>query len=260
MNGDIGWDEVAAFMGRIETRVKNGTMSPASVYEALRSAVDGVGRFAQLAWYRSPELQLDRLRWLNEECDLGFEDSDFPAVPTDDSVLRYDEVFLLALYLPTFEGYDGLGQTACWLWESMPNTGAYWRNPRGNMCLTPEYLRQAPEREYRPGIRWVAYDPFSYSNSSWQRATRLAKDDGVTLAGIEVLMAFILFPELSASDQLDRRTFLGGLQARTNVNGEWDAVPCFARYDLEGLRMAHLLAPPAMSSEVTGTWPSYREL
>ena len=164
------------------------------------------------SWYVSPTRQLERVKQLNMLHGWGFQDSDFPAVIG--ASLRDNEVLLLAVYLPAKGRKSGLLHTFDELWDACESPTGYtkWRWPE--LKATAKLLRQAPRYDHTPGIRWVVFDPNAYHGLSSEAALKQSKTDGVRLAGVEGLIANLLFPTWATSWDGNKspHPWLSGLQ------------------------------------------------
>jgi hypothetical protein len=205
----------------------------------------------QPAWYVSPERQLERVKRFDRQRDWGFEESEFPTIPEDASLCD-GEVLLLCVYLRGQRGKGALERTFDELWYLFEPPTGYTKWRWEELKSTAKLLRQAPGYDWKPGLRWVVFSPNAYRGKSPEQALRAAKLDNVQLAGVEVLMANLLFPDWATSwnGQDSLYPWCSGLQFRWNSG--WSRVPCLDRWD-DGRRL-ELDASPA--GGVDGYWSS----
>lgn len=207
-------------------------------------------------WYTLPEQQLEHVRQLNKQRDWGFEDSDFPSIP-EDIQLHGDEVLLLCVSLRAQRGKSALQRTFEELWylSEAPTDYTKWR--WDELKSDSKHLRQAPGYKHTPGIRWVVFNPNAYHGKSPEAALKQSKIDNVQLAGLEVLMAVLLFPTWATSWNGDTSAYpnMSGLQFYWNT--DWSRVPYLDRWG-DG-RQLGLYAGWAGYSGVCFASPSVRE-
>ena len=125
----------------------------------------------------------------------GYRPSDIPAIPNFTPRTR-TEVLLLTVMLPNKGYMKGFRRTFDSWWDFIvPPSGLTkwrWQELKSNS----KRLRLAKGIEYKPGIRWVAFDPYAYQSKSPKQALALSvNDDTTTLAHAEVLMAAAMFPD-----------------------------------------------------------------
>jgi hypothetical protein len=236
---------ITAQHNEIVKRVANGSLDAEQVKDSLQAIIEkreprGITiatshqRFQSESsmpdWYVSPEQQLERVTQLNRQRDWGFEESDFPAIPEGAS-LRDGEVLLLCVYLPTKGRKSGLYRTIDELWDAYEAPSRYIKRRWSELKAEPKLVRQAPGYTYTPGIRWVVFNPNSYHGKSPEQALELAKQDNVQLAGVEGLMANLLFPAWATSwnGTSGPYPWLTGLQYKDQA--DWSLSLCFYRWD-----------------------------
>jgi len=249
----------------------NGTRDYGDVRKALQNIIEG--KFApgesprgvllatshqeyQPAWYVSPRQQLERVHQLNDQRNWGFEDSDFPSAPTNVN-LRDGEVLLLCVYLPDQGRKRGLYRTIDELWNCSQAPTGYTKWRWDELKAQPKLIRQASDCTYTPGIRWVVFNPNAYQGKSPEQALELAKQDNVRLAGVEGLVANLLFPTWATSwdGKQSLYPWLGGLQFK--YDSDWPSSLCLSRWD--GSRQ--VLFSARWSGRVDSDYgsPSFRE-
>ena len=123
----------------------------------------------------------------------GFRACDIPAVPVF-VPLTDTEVLLLVVYLPKSGGVSGLYRSFEAWWNSIMLPEGTGKRREDGINTRRRKLRLVEGLEYKPGIRWVAFDPAAYRGLSPLEAIEASGEDGTTLAHIEVLAAAALFP------------------------------------------------------------------
>ena len=183
--------------------------------------------------YATPEEQLATVRTLNANRDWGFSDEDFPAIPATFAPKRPNEMLLLSVYLPASEHEAGLERTFLELWASTNAPEGFDKRVDRTFQTDTEHLR-AIGGAWTPGIRWVAFDPSAFLAISAKEALDEALLAGYDLAGTEVLMATLLFPEWARqfSSGSVPRPALSGL--RLFESGRWASVPFFGNWSESG--------------------------
>lgn len=260
---------ITAQHNEIVKRVGNGSLDPDNVRKALQDIIEG--KFPEIkppkaaithvlakqpTWYVSAVEQLKKVMAFNAALDWGFQDSDFPAIPgyrpSDPN-----EVLMLAVSLPPKGRKSGLHRTFDELWNLIEAPDGYTKYRWDELKATTKLLRQAPGYSHTPGIRWVVFDPNAYRGKSPEAALKQSKIDSVQLAGLEVLMAALLFPTWTTS-------WNGGSSPYPNMsalqfywNSDWSHVPFLNRWD--GLRQLKLHADWADGSYDDWSSPSVRE-
>ncbi len=237
---------ITAQHNEIVKRVVNGSLDIDNVRKALQDIIQGkfpekmippVIASGAHSWYVSPEQQLKHVRDLIATHGWGFSDTDFPSIP--EFKLRTEtEVLLLCVYLPAKGSKPGVLRTFDELWDAYESPTGYskWRWPE--FKATAKLLRQAPGYYHTPGIHWVAFDPNTYHGLSPEAALKQSKIDGVVLAGVEGLMANLLFPTWATSWDGNKSPYpwLSGLQF--NWNSNWsDSVYLYRWADVRQVRV-----------------------
>lgn len=179
--------------------------------------------------YATPEEQLATVRTLNADRGWGFSDEDFPAVPADFTPKRPSEMLLLSVYLPAGEHEAGLERTFLELWASTNAPEGFEKRTDRTFQTDANHLRVVGGA-WNPGIRWVAFDPSAFLAVTAKEALEEALLAGYDLAGTEVLMATLLFPEWAKlfSSGAVPRPALSGL--RLFESGRWASVPFFGNW------------------------------
>jgi hypothetical protein len=210
-------------------------------------------------WYVSPEEQLKHVKRLNLEMKWGFTDADFPSVPVNFTPQVPTEVLLLSVYLPKSGMVGGLRRTFNDLWAAIEPPEGYTKYRRPGMSGDARHLRLFGSRGWRPGIRWVAFDPTSYQKLAPSVArVQVKNNSGRILAGTEVLMAAALFPGWVAGFGVHRSPCpnLSGLQFK--VAAGWSTVPFLDIWDA-GCELV-LAVEVAEKPDKGFTSPTFREL
>lgn len=250
----------------------NGTRDFSNVRKALQDIIEG--KFPEIkppeaaithvlakqpTWYVPLEQQLKQVQAFNAALDWGFQDSDFPA-PPGFRPSDPNEVLLLVVSLPVKGRKPGLHRTFDELWNLIEAPDGYEKWRWDELKATTKLLRQTSGYIHTPGIRWVVFNPNAYHGKSPRKALELSKADNVQLAGTEVLMAALLFPDWATSwnGNTSQWPNLSGLQF--NYDGDstdWSDVPYLRRWD--GARQLRLHARWADFSHVIWSSPSVRE-
>lgn len=210
----IEFQRVLASAGFTETDVTHIIKEPA-LASAMYKAIQAEVKVSLPTWYLSPEQQLECVNQLNVERNWGFSDSDFPSVPEHFVPRTPTEVLMLAVYLPPLWGkVDGLQRTFDELWDLVQVPQGSTKYRWNELESDSKHLGVAFGHAYEPGIRWVAFDPNAFHGKSPQRALQLAEIDNPYLAGVEILMAALLFPTWPTGWNGDSSPFpnLSGLQ------------------------------------------------
>lgn len=247
-------------------RVREGSLDAEFVSRGIQDIIEGKVAPAtaaithvlakQPAWYVSPAEQLKKVEALNAALDWGFVTKNIPAIPgyrpSDPN-----EVLMLAVSLPPKGRKSGLYHTFDELWNLIEAPDGYTKWRRDELKATSKLLRQAPDYDYTPGIRWVVFNPNAYHGKSPEAALDASKADGVDLAGVEVLMAALLFPDWIASWNGTDSPFpnLSGLQFYWDAG--WSDVPYLDRWG--GDRRLGLYAHWADDRSDRWASPSVRE-
>lgn len=182
---------VQARQNEIWRRLKAGSISVEDVLAGTQGILDGIYPTASVPeWVVSPEEQIKKVTAFLSI--FGGEYSESIPIPT--LPWGIGRIPLLTVFLPDDGKSTGLERTARAWWQyacaSIPDS----RRIQLNLQFDAGHLQMLPEYEYRPGIRWVAFEPNAYKGMSADAARASAKADGHQLAGLEILMAVALFP------------------------------------------------------------------
>jgi hypothetical protein len=186
-------------------------------------------------WYVSPRQQLELVKQLNINERWGFSKTDFPSIPKNFSPRTSSELLLLTVNLPPMQNDDdpdGLGRTFYEFWhhfEPRRGLGKYNRftDLFGDYSDGQCRLRILPAYKHDIGFHWVAFDPNAYYGLSPEAAIKKAEADKLRLAGVEVLMAALLFPDWTTkwrSEPSSPPPNMSGIQILGR--GDWSYVPC----------------------------------
>ena len=224
-------------------RIKSGGLTIEAALAGTQGILDGV--YPQLSYPSpnyydvSPAQQIEKVSAfleLHGGGQEGFRPSDIPATPNF-TPRNETEGLLLAVYLPDKGRVKGFRRTFDAWWEFIvPPTGlTKWRWEE--LKSDSKHLRLTEGIEYKPGIRWVFFDPNAYQGKSPKEAFTLSALDGETLAHTEVLMAAAMFPGWVSSWDGGKSPYpnLSGLQF--NWGSDWSYVPCLNR-DGSGLLLS----------------------
>jgi hypothetical protein len=122
---------------------------------------------------------------LNGKGRKGFQPSGIPAIPIFKPRTK-NALLVLAVHLP---GKNGLQRTFDAWWDFIePPPGMIKRRVEG-LSSSLEDLQLAPGIKYRPGVRWVEFDPSANRGINADDALARPSIDGSSLAHVEVLMA-----------------------------------------------------------------------
>jgi hypothetical protein len=244
----------------IEDRFLNGTLDPVAARRTLQDIIEDKSTPLVMtpSWYSSVDAQIERVSAFLElhGGQEGFRSSDIPAVPNFTPRTK-TEVLLLTVMLPNKGRVKGFRRTFDSWWDFIvpPSGLTKWRWEE--LKSDSKHLRLAKGIEYKPGIRWVAFDPNAHQGKSPKQALEHVIVYGTTLANAEVLMAAALFPEWVAS-------WDGGKSPYPNMSGYqfcwdsvWSHVPCLGRWD--GRRRLGLGASWADDASVRWSSPVVRE-
>lgn len=142
------------------------------------------------AWYLAPPVQISRLQ--NE---LAWRNLTVPEIPLDFEPRTQSEILMLNVRLPKSDDkQDSLSQTylalrdrtnvrcnaAPWHCEGLEDVG--------------EQLEEVTKHSHST-VSWIGYDPEAYQGLSPEQALLQATTDGLMLAGTEVLLGALLFPD-----------------------------------------------------------------
>lgn len=187
-------------------------------------------------WYLSPDIEPNaQIKKVSDFLELhggkkkGYRPSDIPAVPYFMPRTK-KEVLLLTVMLPYKGRVKGICRTFDSWWDFIvPPTGLTkwrWEELKSNS----KRLRLAKGIEYKPGIRWVAFDPDAYQAKSPKQALALSLNDENTPAHAEVLMAAAMFPDWvnSWDGRESPYPLLSGFQFYRNPG--WSMVPDLRRW------------------------------
>lgn len=238
-------DEILGKLARQQSelfdRVRRGKLDPVATSMSLQRIIEGKGAgLVKPAWYRTPEQQLDTLEMLHRVYYWPFKPSDFIEPPLRKTPPTPNAVLMAGFgFFPDqpLRGLTGLQETFDALSKRLevPGFGA-WRWP--GLKSDPSQLTLQDGYDWQPGVRWLWFDPTTYRGVSPQVALELSKADGVRLAGVEVMMAAILFPGWVRSwgNPDEFRPNMTGLRYRN-----YDGVSCvpylFERRDDKQLRL-----------------------
>jgi len=238
----------------IEDRFLNGTLDPVAVRRTLQDIIEDKSTpfVTTPSWYSSVDAQIERVSAFLElhGGQEGFRSSDIPAVPNFTPRTK-TEVLLLTVMLPDKGSVKGVHRTFDAWWDFIvPPAGlTKWRWEE--LKSDSKHLRLARD-EHKPGIRWVAFDPYAHQGKSPKQALEHVIVHGTTLANAEVLMAMAFFPEWVAS-------WDGGKSPYPNMSGyqfylvaDWSDVPSLNRW--VGYRQLELSANWAGNAH--GLWSS----
>jgi hypothetical protein len=223
---------VQARQNEIWRRLKAGSLNVDDVLVVTQGILDGIYP-AVLArplpnWYVSPEQQLERVRAINVQCEWGFAESDFPAVPIF-TPRSSTEVLLLAVYLSQMGTVGGVQRTfdehiAVIESQLRDVSYEYWRAEGIESDRNHLRLFGTARSEPRPGLRWVAYDyAASHDPENGRHVDDTWKANANNPAASEVLSALMLFPEYGPSMDGDKMPYanLRGYQVDLLDENTW---------------------------------------
>jgi hypothetical protein len=167
-------------------------------------------------------------------------------------------VLLLNVRLSKKNKQPALHRTFDELWSLIQAPSGYGKWRWDELKATNKLLRRVSGYGHEVDeVEWVIFDPVAYQGKSPQEALELSNADGMQLAGTEVLMATLLFPDWPLSWFKDNMPApnLSGLQFYWNAG--WSHVPCLRRWD--GRRQLELSANWAGRANSCGASPSVRE-
>lgn len=228
----------------------NGTRDFAKVRKALQYIIEGNfpaerlelmddphWPYAPTSWYVSPEEQLRKVELLNYKESWGFQATDIPWGIPYFKPRTETEVLMLNLSLPAVDPQPGMhpdnrmpgfGRTFLTLWSLIKEPVKQDAQEIAATALTR--LALPPRYGWKPGFHWVAFDPAAYRGFSSARALRQAETDGVRVAGTEVLMAMVLFPNwFSSWDDNLLYPKLSGIQFDYLGGGGYEHTPYLER-------------------------------
>ncbi len=241
----------------IEDRFLNGTLDPVAVRRALQDIIEDKSTplITTPSWYSSVDAQIERVSAfleLHGGGQEGFRVSDIPAVPNFIPRTK-TEVLLLAVYLPDKGRVKGFRRTFDAWWDFIvPPAGlTKWRWEA--LKSDSKHLRLAPGVEYKPGIRWVAFDPNAYQGKSPRDALTQSANDGTTLAHAEVLMAAAQFSGWVSSWNGGKSPYPNMSALQFYWDADWSDVPYVCRWVDSG-RKFNLLSDDA--GYALGGWSS----
>jgi hypothetical protein len=213
-------------------RIKSGALSIEAALDGVQGILDGVYPAQSVSQPFDWQSQIERVSTflnLHGSGQEGFRPSDIPAAPNFTPRTK-TEVLLLAVYLPDKGRVKGFRRTFDAWWDFIvPPTGlTKWRWEE--LKSDSKHLRLAPGIEYKPGIRWVAFDPNAYQGKSPKDALTQSAVDGTVLAHAEVLMAAAMLPEWVSSWNGGKSPYpnISGLQFYWNT--DWSGVPYLSRW------------------------------
>jgi hypothetical protein len=162
---------------------------------------------------------------INRKGRKGFRSSDIPPIPIFKPNNK-GALLVLAVY------FESLELTFNDWWDFIePPPGMTKRRVEG-LRTGPEDLRLAPGIDYRPGIRWVEFDPSANRGITAEDALVRPLADGTSLAHVEVLMAAAQHRRWVMSWNGTNSLYpnMSGLQVRSNAGwsdtaflNNWDA-------------------------------------
>jgi hypothetical protein len=201
-------DELFALCARqaeVVKRVKTGSLTIEAALAGTQGILDKIypGHNTQNpTWYVSPEEQIARNAVLFlQHPQWGFSVDDIPPIPAGFVPQTKTEVLMLAIYLPKKGKIAGVQRTFDELYGCLEAPVGFekWRWP--DLKSDAEHLRLLDGRKHRPGIRWVAFDPFANWNPrSGRKVEDLWATCGKSLAASEGFDALRLFPALREMD------------------------------------------------------------
>lgn len=233
--GDPQKGRFADRMAEFQRVTFNCTRDYDKMMELLQQGIEG--KFAPTivqgsvpSWYVSPEQQLARVNRISAEWNWGFTDADFPSVPENFTPSTATEVLLLSVYLPKSGRIGGLQRTFDDLWRAINPPEDYTKHRWDGLESDSKHLRPS-SGTWKPGVRWVAFDPNAYHKLSPEKSLEQATASGQTLAGTEVLMAALLFPDWGKGFDGTFSPYpnMSGLQFF--YDGSWSRVPYLNRWD-----------------------------
>lgn len=260
---------ITAQHNEIVKRVGNGSLDPDNVRKALQDIIEG--KFPEIklpkaaithvlakqpSWYVSPEDQLKKVKTFNAALDWGFVTENIPAIPGSWQH-NPNEVLMLAVSLPPKGRKSGLHRTFDELWNLIEAPDGYTKYRWDELKATTKLLRQAPGYNHTPGIRWVVFNPNAYHGKSPEAVLKQSKIDNAQLAGLEVLMATLLFPTWATSWNGDSSPYPNMSALQFYWNSGWSRVPYLDRWDVA--RRLELRAHWAVGSREDFASPSVRE-
>jgi hypothetical protein len=257
---------ITAQHNEIVKRVGNGSLDPDNVRKALQRIIEGkffdqlpapVAASGTPSWYVLPEQQLERVAQLNTDLKWGFGNVADLAVPEDFVPRTSTEVLMLNICLPRRDKQSGLHRTFDELWSLIQAPQGYSKYRWDALKATAKLLRQAPGYSHDVEVGWIALDPNAYHGLSPEAALEQSKNNGVRLAGTEVLMAALLFPDWVSSWNGTTNPYpnLSGIQFYWNSG--WSSVPYLDRWGDD--RRLRLRARRADGSHAYWASPSVRE-
>ncbi len=212
-------------------------------------------------WYTSVEAQIEMVSAFLElhGGQEGFTTTDIPAVP-DFTARTTTEVLLLAVYLPDKGRIKGFRRTFDAWWDFLVPPIGLTKDRSNHVNSDSKHLRLLPTVKYVPGIRWVAFDPYTYKRTSPNDALSQAAIVGETLAHTEVLMAAAQFPEWASTWNIGKSPFPNMSTLQLCVDSAWSHVPCLDRWGgYKPLRRLLLRPIDAGSLRATSSSPVVRE-
>jgi hypothetical protein len=267
-----------ARQGEVVKRVKNGGLTIVEALAGTQAILDKKttevsspppGFYPRpTTWCTSPEEQIQKvLELLEQHPDWGFTAEDVPLYVPAGSFATRTEVDLLAIYLPKKGKIGGVQRTFDELYGCIQAPTGFTKYSWPEFKSDAEHLRLLDGRKHRPGIRWVAFDPFA--NWIWGLPNGHKVEDlwatganaGNNFAASEVLNALLLCPDLL--DRMDGQNFpyfdLAGYQYNWGLAEKaWSCSPSFGRWD-GGLRV-ELNINRIRDTRVCYSAPTVREL
>lgn len=234
---------LADHLAEVYRVTSNGTRNFPDVCKALQNIVEGKLVPVPLivttpSWQTLVDMQIEKVSAfleLHGGGQEGFRASDIPAVP-DFTPRTKTERLLLAVYLPNKVHAKGLRRTFDAWWDFIVPPIGLTMHRCDELRINSKRLRLASGIEYKPGIRWVAFDPNTYQGKSPKDALAQSAIDGTTLAHAEVLMAAAMFPEWVSSWNGGKSPYPNMSALQFHWNTHWSLVPFFHRWD-DGSRL-----------------------
>lgn len=154
--------------------------------------------YSLLPWWTSTQRQIAKAKTFLCKYAAGLAgfdpESDIPPAPTNVQ-LRDGEVPLLMVYLPDQKRRPGYLVTLDAWWDFCEAPAGFSKTRWSELKSDSKTIRQIEGAEWQSGIRWIIYNHKSYQGKSCQQAKKLARQDGVNLAGVEVIAAMAMFPK-----------------------------------------------------------------
>jgi hypothetical protein len=205
--------------------------------------------------YASADAQIKKaLAFLEKHGDgqAGFMPSDIPPVPNFTPRDNTDEMLLLAIYLPARDRESGFRRTFEAWWESVDPLVGLTKLRDQDLLTEPLHMRLMRGVVYKPGIRWVVFDPSAFKGRSPKYALVQSGIDGINLAHAEVLMAAAMFPEWLVG--MNGNLVMAALQCRWYAR--WSRAPTISI--VTGDRQLRLHADESANADPNSSSPTVR--